>query len=524
MKQNTDYKSTRSKHLKKVNKAAALSLFTLSLSTNPAVADPFVNSFEENTYLSETDLANYYQENNRINQSSSKVHYNTSTGVSSENFEYTDIYSTSGNFDSVINLPKGADIFESALTSFAEIDTSDVDVSIAKAESLGQQQAYNSEIVWEIESGLQHSKSRDHLESITETSNDRNLKTSVSLRKTLWDKSIDYSIDAARNNIRTAQLNQFDSHNELIESVALSYLDFLAARDLVKSSQKRNRLLLNVKNKIYAQKESGYAADIDVGEVENEFQTAQISLLEEEIELDKAKIKLSRLTQNNNIQINSNHSYFNEKNDISLSSETHLINTAMRNNSELRSLNSNEVTLQKNILAKRAGASPKLDFTSSISQEWIAGDNDQDAFDISMGINMEMPLYTGGRLDNDVKIAKLELLSAEREVNKKKREIISDISTLSSEFSGAHASYKSLLKLHNRLKKNVSLINAAVASEERDNIDVFSALEEEFDVKSSLIRQYYNLLKIKVEIMKLTGDLDKANLNQLRSLLLLKRT
>jgi len=136
---------------------------------------------------------------------------------------------------------------------------------------------------------------------------------------------------------------------------------------------------------------------------------------------------------------------------------------------------------------------------------------------------MQKSLYSGGRINNQVKLAKLELLRAERETNQKKREIISDISTLSVEFSGAKSSYKSLLKIYQQLKKRVAIINADIASDKSENLDVFDVLDEEVELNNSIIRLYYGLLKTKVEVMKLTGDLNVTNLNQLRALLMMKR-
>ena len=457
------------------------SLIIFSITLVPALADPFANMFEDAASLSENEAAKYQQ-------------------------------NTSG------------DIFDAALNSYIDVDTSSVDVMIAKLESQSQEQAFNSEVIWETETAFEHSRTNDRSESIIEEENNKIVRTSIALEKTLWDKALDHSIDSARNNIKTAQLNRFVSQHELVESVALAYLDFLEAKDLAASSQNRHVKFLNLRNKIRAKKASGDTDDIDMEEVESQIKTARSSLLEERNNLKKANVKLHQLTNNSNIYINSKQSYFTGSNNISLSSEANLIRMAMKNNTELRALRSGEVSLHKNILSKRAETSPKLGFTSSISQEWSSGDTDLDTFDVSVGLNMKMPLYTGGRNRNQVKLAKLELLSAERETNQKKREIRAEISTLKHEFSRSLSSYKSLLRLHKQLKKRIAEVNSTIASDGIKSIDVFSELDDEVELNNSVIRQYYSLLKTKVEIMKITGELDRSNLNNLRALLLTRRS
>lgn len=501
-----NYTKSRTIILKLVNSFLFISFFILLISVQPVLADPFAEIFNDPSYLSESDIANY-------------------TGANSGPSEYVSFNSIFNKKTPLARLPKNTDVFDSAIKSYTDVDTSSVDLLIAKFENQDQKQAFNSEVVWEIDAELESSKTKDRSQSVTDKLNNGILKTSVSLRKTLWDKTLKFSIDSARNNIKTAEINHFESENQLIESVALAYLDYLAAKDLVASAQRGSQLFLNIKNKINESKGSDDNTEIDMEEIEDQIQTAQNSLLDEKNNLEKSKIKLRQLTNTNNININysSNEPYFTGNNDIGLSSDLNLIRAAMENNMELKALYSNGVSLQKNILSKRSEKLPKLNFTSSISQEWSTGDTDLDTLDASMGLNMEMPLYTGGRVNNQVKLAKLELLSNERLISQKKREIIAEISTLSSEFYGLLSSYRSVLKLHNKVKKKIKPINAAIASNKIESTDMLEELDNEIELNSSLIRQYYSLLKIKVEIMKITGDLNMFNLNKIRSLLLIRK-
>ena len=464
--------------------------------SNFAIADPFDSFFEEPAF------------NAAMNTDAPKT-----------SFKQDEPYVTK-NKSSVTILPKGADIFDAAMKSYEEISQSDVDLSLAETKLQSDQQAYNAQVTWDVDTGFIHKKATNHGLSKSKYDNDTVIKTSVSLKKTLWDKSLYHSISARKQDIQTAKINQFTEQQRLIESVALSYLEYLAAKDMNDIALRRVNLFTQLTEKINRKKSLGYAANIDVVEVDKQQQTANISLIESQLNLQKAKINLQQITDNNNQNIHYSRSFYQAKKNIDLEPVSYLINKALKNNTELKSLYSEQISLQKVVQGKRAGSSPKLNLVSSLSQAWKFGDPDQDEFDASVGLNMNMPLYTGGRINNQIKQAKLNLLQIERSTNKKRRDIITQLNILSSEFSGALSSYKSLLKLRKQLANNVKLIKVAVPYGVRDSGNLYKALDDQFQLENSLIRQYYDLLKIKIKVMKITGELDSKNLPQLRGLLL----
>lgn len=424
------------------------------------------------------------------------------------------------NYNEILVSPEGNDIFDAAINSYHKIDQKEVELALAKTKTENQQQKYNAQVSWDVDAGLIHSKATDNTLSKTKTITDIAVKTSLTLNKTLWDKALGYSIEASKQDIQTARINQFSDQQKLIESVALAYLEYLAAKDMEAIAKRRVNLFSQLSIQIVRKERLGFAANIDVVEVEKQLQTAEISLLRAQSNLQNTQINLTQLTDSEIQATKNNSSYFHREDDIRLLPVSQLIDIALNNNIDLQSLQSEQISFQKIIQSRRADASTKLNLVSSLSQAWKHGDSDQEKLDFSVGINMKMPLYTGGRINNQVKQAKLNLLRMERGTNKKRREIITQLNILASEFSGALSSYQSLLRLRKNLTKNVRLIKAAVPYGVRGNHNVYSALDDQFQLENSLIKQYYDLLKIKVKVMKITGSLDSKNLNQLRGLLL----
>jgi len=475
---------------------SAAILLNILNSKNIAMADQFDAFFNEAPFHSQPQAPTYEQARDHTYQNNK---HNNST---------------------VLIVPKGEDIFDAAINAYGAISQKDIELSLSEAKMQSSQQEYNAQVTWDVDAGIVQTESTDNTLSITEHDNNAIVKTSVSLKKTLWDKSLSYSIESNKQDIQTAKINQFGEQHVLIESVALAYLEYLTAKDMERIAQRRTNMFSQLTTQINKKEKLGFAANIDVVEVEKQLQIANIDLLSAQTNLQKSKVNLYQLTDSNTLNIQPSHSFFQGKNDISLQPVSYLIDAALSNNTELQSLRSTQISLRKNIQAKRAGISPKLNLVSSLSQAWKYGDADQKEFDFSVGMNMKVPLYTGGRINNQVKQAKLELLHTERGSNKKKREIITQLNILSSEFSGALSSYKSLLKLRKQLAKNVKLTKAAVPYGVRGSRDIYSALDDQFQLENSLVRQYYDLLKIKVKVMKITGQLDSKYLNQLRSLLL----
>lgn len=486
----------------------AVLFFSCFLFINTVLADQFDVFFEQPAFNAETQASSSTPKKELVPQN----RYSEPVEIGLNPLDR-------GHKPSIITLPKGADIFDAALKIHANEGQSEVEVSIAKTQKKSEEQAYNTQVIWETDAGYIHSKISDQALPDKIYNNDVVVKTRVNLRKVLWDSALDSSIQSAQHNVQTAIFKQFDEQQHLIESVALTYLDYLAAKEMASIAQQRSRLFTQIRKQIDTKMSLGYAADIDIAEVENQLQTANISLLTAQINLQQTKINLHQLTDNDRYHITGNHSPFNAKKNISLKPISNLIKMALTNNTEMQSLQSEQLSLQKNLQSKRLGTSPKFNLVSSLSQAWKEGDQDQNSFDLSVGVNMRMPLYTGGRIDNQIKQAKLELLHTERRSNRKRREIMTQLNILSSEFSGSLSSYKSLLQLRKQLTKNVKLIKAAVPFGVRESGHIYSALDDQFQLENSLIRQYYDLLKTKVKVLKITGELDSSNLDQLRRLL-----
>lgn len=486
-------------------------LFTILIYRSPALADQFDSFFyeapfsvEEGDSLESVEAdVQLYQDNNSYTESVNSIPYSKS------------------NASPIMSLEKGADIFDAAMNINNDFSQGEVDISIAETQMQSAQQEYNAQVTWDFDAGFLHTKATDHSLPKTNHENNAVIKTSVSLTKTLWDKALNYSIESSKQNIQTAKFNQFEEQQGLIELVALAYIEYLSTKDMEVIAQRRINLFRQLTKQIKRKERLGYAANIDVVEVEKQLQTAKTSLLNAQTNSRKAKINIYQLTGRNTQEINYSGSFFQRTNNIELNPVSYLIDVALVNNAELQSLQSEQIALQKIIQEKRAGASPKLNLVSSLSQAWQHGSSDQDSFDYSIGINLKKQLYTGGRINNQVKRAKLELLRIERSTNKKRQDIITQLNILSSEFSGALSSYNSLLKLRKQLAKNIKLIKVAVPYGVRGNRHIYSALDDRFQLENSLIRQFYELIKIKIKVMKITGELDSKNLNQLREILAL---
>lgn len=495
--------------MNKFSKQSAQIIFFLVLSiyTSLAKADVFDSYFEEPPFGAET----YTHPHNQNNVPAPKNNYTEYNAPAK--------HSINENKTSTIVLPKGADIFDAALNSYANVSQADIEFSLAEAKMQQEELAYNTQILWEVDAGFLHSRASDHSISKTVHNNDRVAKTSVSLTKTIWDSSLDLSIQSAKQDMQTTKFKQFGEQQQLIESVALIYLDYLAANEIATIAQQRTNLFSTIKKQINTKQNLGYAADIDVVEVEKQLQAAKISLISAQNDLQKTNINLRQLTENDSYHINAARSFSKKTNNIRIKAVPELINVALTNNTELSSLHSEQVALQKTIQSRRLETSPKFDLASSLSQSWKEGKKDQNSFDFSIGMKMKMPLYTGGRIANQIKQAKLELLHAERRSHKKRREIITQINIFSSDFSSSLSSYKSLLVLRKQVNKNIKLTKAAVPFGVRNSRHIYSALEDQFNLENALVRQFYDLLKIKVKIMKITGELDSNDLSQLRGLL-----
>ena len=241
---------------------------------------------------------------------------------------------------------------------------------------------------------------------------------SIDLTQSLYDTDTSASIDAAEARAAAAQANLNSAREGLILRVADTYFDILAAHDEVEFAYAERNAIERQLEQAQKRFEVGLIAITDVHEAQARFDTAEASVILAENLLENAYQALAVIT--GDAAIRDLHRLGAELK-LSLPEPADAeawVGQAMINNRAL-------IAAKENLNAARfereradSNQHPTVDLAASFSDvsnnDDFRGDLDQE--DITVGVQLQFPLVTGGRISAERARAEAEYRSAQNSV------------------------------------------------------------------------------------------------------------
>jgi outer membrane protein len=332
---------------------------------------------------------------------------------------------------------------------------------------------------------------------------------SVNLSKTLYNKSLDVQVEQSDAVIAQAKAGLEVERQDLIMRVAQAYFEFLLAQDNVQFAKAEKQAIAKQLEQVKAYFEAGQVAITDVKEVEAQNDLAEARVISANQQRDIANEKLRVLTGRSYktlATLRSNVPLLPPKpNNIK-----HWINTATKNNPNLISARFSIDSAQKEIDKQRASRKPTVDFVAnhsgSFANHRFGVDTDQ--YDTSIGVQMNVPLYTSGASGSRIRAAKFSRNQAQQQYEFSKRQVVEQV-------SGAFISVKSNISQVTANRK--ALTSATVAAEAsragfevgtRTAVDVLTSLRETFRAERDYANARYNYLVSTLNLKQAAGTLN----------------
>ncbi len=149
---------------------------------------------------------------------------------------------------------------------------------------------------------------------------------------------------------------------------------------------------------------------------------------------------------------------------------------------------------------------------------------------VSGDVFVSLPLFTGGRIVNSIKVAELLKKAAEQHLSRNREELIFNISSTFNTILAQKQLIRSLKFSHKTLKEHMSRVDALVKARKAAEVDRMRTGVRLADIEQQLVREN-NLLSIQYRVMKnllgikkpdahlaLTGNLEEKSLKPLPSL------
>ena len=348
-----------------------------------------------------------------------------------------------------------------------------------------------------------------------------NINYSLNLTKPLYRKSIIAQLDLADASILKAQASLEADRQSLILRVAEAYLAFLKAKDNAKFSKLETSAIGRQLNQVKVYFEAGRSAITDVKEAQARYDLARSSEIAAAQQIDLARESLKAISG----------LYYKDlwgaANSIPLLTpkpdNIEAWSRASINNSKAVTIAEYSVQVaQSNVDLTRSGKSPTVDLFakqgSSATQSFESTFN-QDKFDASIGVQVNIPLYTGGNTASRIRQARHQLQQSRHALEAQKRSVIEQTRAAYLSTVSGLAQVRALKKA---LESNQTAANATQTGFEvgtRTAVDVVLALRETFSAQRNFTNARYDFLLNTLKLKQAAGTLNLADLNALSKLL-----
>ena len=316
-----------------------------------------------------------------------------------------------------------------------------------------------------------------------------------------------YRQGAARANSSQAK---FNGHSQqLIVRLVEAYVETLLAQDRLMLAEAQQDTLEERKKVNERMLQKGEGTITDVLETQSQYALAQAGVIEAQDEHEVARLRLAAIIGNSDIlQLDRLSADF-SINDLKMVDYESWQELALNRNAELVTQRHTITSSKEEIKKSRSGHMPRLDLVASLSRNnsasFITANRDADI--ASIGIEVNVPLYAGGRVNAVTRQSVANHARAEEELNTM---IDSVLVELRQQYQLTLSSVKRIESLELAVESANLLVQATEKSIKggiRINLDLLDAQQQLFTTKGELSQARYNYLLAYLRLKLAAGDL-----------------
>jgi outer membrane protein len=345
---------------------------------------------------------------------------------------------------------------------------------------------------------------------------------SLNLFQSLYDQRNRIALTQADLLIASAAADLEAARQELIRRVSEAYFQVLLAEETLTFRRAEREAIGRQLEQTQRRFEVGLIAITDVREAQARFDLARADEILATNDLNLANEELAVITNTYYERLAS------LRPDAMLPSgpdpedPEQWVSVALENNQELLARRLGSDIAREQIARQRAEGRPTLGLAASVSDTGFSGvDSPQfrDSSDAQVGLRLNIPIYTGGRVSALTREAREEFEAAQEAVVFTERRVVQ---VTRSSFLSVVSNAARAGALQQAVISNQASLEATEAGFEvgtRTQVDVLLALQELFRAQRDLAAARYNFLVDRLRLQRAVGSLSEADLRLINEFL-----
>lgn len=351
------------------------------------------------------------------------------------------------------------------------------------------------------------------------TDNPNNYATaglSLNLSQSIYRKEFNLQVDQADRQIAQAEVTFAAEEQNLIIRVAQAYFNVLSAEDTLEFARAENAAIARQLDQAKQRFEVGLIAITDVHEAQAAFDQSRADLIQAENALDNAWEAQQEIIKQSVEEL------------APLAEELPLnppqpqnpeqwAETAQTENLSLQAASYGVDIARLNIEVQDAGDSPTLDLVGSHSLDVSNDENGSDLHTTVIGLQLNLPLYTGGAVSSRTRQARFDYEAAQQNLDQQRRSVNRSVRDA---YRGVMSSISRVEALKASTISAESALEATTAGFEvgtRTMVDVLNAQRDLFSARSNYAQVRYDFILNGLLLKQATGNLSLDDLKQVNS-------
>ncbi len=342
----------------------------------------------------------------------------------------------------------------------------------------------------------------------------------VELNQTLYNREQWLAYKQSGQEISQADATLKLVEQDLLLRTAKAYFDLLGAQDNLRFAQAEKKAIAHQLYQARQRFELGLSTITDISDAEAQYDLATAQEIDARYQLSVVKEDLRVITGQQPGHLSPLKASIGFKAPPENQIQT-WVQTALEKNPALIAARHRAKVAEAELKKRKAGHLPTLDLTAKYSNDDENGGTSEGInSSSSVGLQLKVPLYSGGRVSAEVAEARNLLRQAQKEFELKKRET-------SRETRAAYLNVRATLARISALSKAVrSTQTAAKAAETgykegiRTAVDVLLALRENFRAKRDYTKARYDFILSTLRLKQACGTLSESDLKQIDSWLM----
>jgi len=361
-----------------------------------------------------------------------------------------------------------------------------------------------------VRSDVMHSPTGSSLKSYTTA----NLSLSVS--HPLYHRDYWIQLGQADRQVAQASSQYAADEQDLIVRATTAYFDVLSAQDSLEFSKSENTAIARQLDQSKQRFEVGLIAITSVHETQAVFDQSSADLIAAENSLDNAWEVLHEIISQPVKKISAVADDL-PLNPPSPSNIERWGEKAQQENLAIKAASFSADIARDNIKLQDAGDAPTVDLVGSHAINLSSSKTGSDSQTTTVGVQFNMPLYTGGAVFLRTRQAHFDYTAAQEELDRQRRSVNRQVRTA---YRGVVASISAVEALKASTVSTQSALEATTAGFDvgtRTMVDVLNAQRDLFRSKSNYAKARYNYILSGISLKQATGTLSIGDLKQVNS-------